>query len=133
MMLDISRYGRDTPVGVEEVRYPGAMVRYLDEKSLVVRRGDYEVTPGTSQAHSHKSTCCVPRSTYVPTTRALASHYWSQVDTIGQPNHVWEGMRQMGLHCNDRPLVPQNGRCSNFLVLSFSANYFSNIFFYVSF
>ncbi len=62
---------------------------------LVVTRGDYEVTPGTSQAHSHKSTCCVPRSTYVPTTGALASHYWSQVDTIGQPNHVWEGMRQM--------------------------------------
>ncbi len=34
MILGVSRYGRGTPEGVKEVRYPGAMVRYLDEKSL---------------------------------------------------------------------------------------------------
>ena len=68
---------------------------YGGDISLVVRHGDYEVTPRTHQAHSQNSTCCVPRSTCLPPPGALAGHYRSQVDTIGQPNHVGEAMSPM--------------------------------------
>ena len=62
--------------------------RVMKEFCLVVSRGDYEVTPGTSQAHSQNNTCCVPWSTIVLVIGAPVRHHPSQEDTIGQPNHV---------------------------------------------
>ena len=69
-------------------------VKSIGNKYLIIRGVLCTVIYG-SQAHSQNSTCCVPRSTYVWTPGALADHYWSQVDTVGQPNHVGDVMSPM--------------------------------------